>query len=125
MSSTTTYEVIFDANYNNTDFIRTYALQNVDSLSAATEIVRGKVQAINSSIEGGSASEIVNLFVSDDYDSSQGVGTLKGIDNVKIKAVTETPIEKPVTRMLLTNENGEEATDNGEENITDNRNEQR
>ena len=125
MSSTTTYEVIFDANYNNTDFIRTYALQNVDSLSAATEIVRSKVQAINSSIEGGSASAIVNLFVSDDYDSTENIGTLKGIDNVKIKAVTETPIERPVTRMLEFDEDGEEATDNGEENITDNRDEQR
>ena len=86
--------VFFTCNYEGTDKTREYELSDVDSVSAAVEIIRGKVEAINESIAGGNATLLANMFVSDDYNQSQNIGTMKRIDNVKLKTITETIIPK-------------------------------
>ena len=115
--SSTSYEVSFTAEYNGTEFTRQYALTSVSSVAAATEVVRGKVNAINASLSGGTATDIANLFVSDDYDSTENIGTLKSITNVKIKATEETYISKPLSAMRLEAAN----TDDGNNDRDDQR----
>lgn len=86
--------ISFTCQYNGTTKTRDYELSDVDSVSAAVETIRSKVEAINESIAGGTATLLANMFVSDDYNQSQNIGTLKRIDNVKLKTVTETIIPK-------------------------------
>lgn len=106
--SEVTYEVIFTTEYNGTEFTRQYSLSSVDSIAAATETIRGKVESINASLSGGTATELANLFVSDDYDSSENIGTLKRITNVKIKATEETYIAKPLSLMRTEESNNDD-----------------
>jgi len=87
--SETTYSVSFITNYKDTDFTREYVMENIDSVSAATEVIRNKVNSINQSLEGGTATVLANMFVADDYDSTDGTGSLVKISGVKIKSVTE------------------------------------
>ena len=86
--------ITFICSYEGTDKTREYELTDVDSVSAAVEVIRGKVEAINESIAGGTATLLANMFVSDDYNQSQNIGKLKRIDNVKLKTITETYIPK-------------------------------
>lgn len=91
--------ISFTCQYNNTTKTRDYEISDVDSVSAAVETIRSKIEAINESIAGGNATLLANMFVSDDYNQSQNIGTLKRIDNVKLKTITETYIPKnSVTR---------------------------
>lgn len=92
--------IIFTCNYKQSDFKRTYELTDIDSVSAAVETIRDKVNQINESLESGTATDLENLFVANDYNASQNKGTLARIDNVKLKTVTETYIEKPVQRTM-------------------------
>ena len=78
--------------YNNSDQTRTYNLEIADSLEPAT--VQANIIALNNSIASGQVNDLVNLFVSDDYDSSDGTGTLTGITAAKIQKITETPISE-------------------------------
>lgn len=115
-----TYEISFQTNYKNTDFTRKYTLSDVDSISAAVETIRSKVNAINTSLAGGQASTLANLFVADDYDSSEDIGTLEKISNLKLKAVTEIDIPKPLTRTANPVENKTENESEETENVDDN-----
>lgn len=90
--SETTNSVSFTAYYEGTTKTRDYELSDVDSISADTDTIRNKVEAINASLAGGTASLMANMFVSDDYNQSQNIGTLKRIDNVKLKTIIETAI---------------------------------
>ena len=92
--SETTNSVSFTCYYEGTTNTRDYELSDVDSLSADANTIRNKVEAINDSIAGGTATLLANMFVSDDYNQSQNIGTLKRIDNVKLKTVTDTIIPK-------------------------------
>jgi len=96
-----TYTVYFVTNYENTDFTREYAIEGVDSVSAGSETIRNKVNSINESLTGGTATVLANMFVADDYDSSQQLGYLTKISNVRIKSVRETLIQPTYTRSLL------------------------
>ena len=78
--------------YEGTDFERVYTISDVDSISAATETVRAKVQAINQSLAGGNADGLEDFFRSDDYDSTEGVGELKEITKVVINNQTITTL---------------------------------
>ena len=93
--SETTYAVSFITNYKDTDFTREYVMENIDSVSAATEVIRNKVNSINQSLESGTATVLANMFVADDYDSTDGTGSLVKISGVKIKSVTERFIPQP------------------------------
>ena len=86
--------ISFTLQYNGTTQTRDYEISDVDSVSAAVETIRSKIEAINESIAGGTATLLANMFISDDYNQSQNIGTLKRIDNVKLKTVTETIIPK-------------------------------
>ena len=97
----TTYTVHFVTNYENTDFTREYSLEGVDSVSAGSETIRNKVNSINESLAGGTATVLANMFVADNYDSSQQLGYLTKISNVRIKSIREIPIQQTYTRSLL------------------------
>jgi len=84
--------VSFKLNYNSTDKTRLTTLDDVLDEVATPEIVRTKVNAINASLAGGTADELASVFVSDDYDSTLNIGTLKKITNVEIKTIIEIPI---------------------------------
>lgn len=84
--------VSFKLNYNSSDKTRLVTIDNVIDEMAIPNTVRNKVNAINASLTGGTADELANIFVSDDFDSSQGIGTLKKITDVEIKTVIEIPI---------------------------------
>lgn len=86
--------ISFTVQYNGTTQTRDYEISDVDSVSAAVETIRSKIEAINDSIAGGNATLLANMFVSDDYNQSQNIGTMKRIDNVKLKTITETIIPK-------------------------------
>ena len=86
--------ISFTVQYNGTTQTRDYEISDVDSVSAAVETIRSKIEAINDSIAGGTATLLANMFVSDDYNQSQNIGTMKRIDNVKLKTITETIIPK-------------------------------
>lgn len=121
------YEVIFTTNYKNTDQTREYTFTS-DSVSAAVETVRTKANNINDSLTSGAASIVAGLFVSNDYDPNEDTGTLTSISNVKVKETTRTEI--PITRaiaMRMIDENLDESEDsnNGDENIIDDRDAQR
>ena len=97
------YSLSFTANYNDTDFTRTYELSNIDSISANVVTIANKVNAINASLAAGSDTLLANLFVSDDYDASNDTGYLVKLSNVKLKAVTETYIQPTTNRLLAFN----------------------
>lgn len=91
--------ISFKTKYKSTDFTREYEITDVSNEAAMTETIRAKVNAINASLAGGQASTLANLFVADDYDSAQNIGTLENIYDVKLKTVTETTI--PQTNYTL------------------------
>ena len=82
----------FTANYKDSEMKRQYSIDITDETSSNPNAIKAKVIAINASLAGGTANELANLFVSDDYNSSQNIGTLQKITDVKIKSVIETPI---------------------------------
>lgn len=82
----------FKTNYAASDMTRIYSIPISDDTASNTNAIKAKVIAINASLAGGTASDLANLFVSDDYDSQQNIGTLQKITDVKIKSVIETPI---------------------------------
>lgn len=90
--STTTNNIKLTCGYKDTDFTRKYTITGVDSLSADKETVRGKVQAINGSLEGGTSDGLDTFFRSDDYDASESIGAFSGITEAVISNVTETVI---------------------------------
>ena len=124
MSST--YEIIFTANYKNTEQTREYTISEVDSLSANVETVRTKAININDSLTSGQASIVSSLFVSPDYDPSEEIGELKSISDVKIKTITRTEIPKPLARMIeMPNIEESEEPENGNDDINGNNADQR
>ena len=88
--STTDYSIKLTLGYGNTDFERKLTLSGVDSVTAATETVRSKVQAINDSLAGGTDAGLSTFFRSDDYDASQSVGALAEIVDCVIEKTTTT-----------------------------------
>ena len=125
--SDTKYEVIFTTNYRNTNQTREYTFTS-DSVSAAVETVRTKANNINDSLTSGAASIVAGLFVSNDYDPSENIGTLTSISNVKVKETirTEIPITRAIEMRMINEEiNEREESNNGDENIIDDRDAQR
>lgn len=93
--------VSFKAIYKNTDFTRTYEFDDVSEDAILIPTIRQKVIDINASLAGGQADALANLFVSEDYDSQENIGSLTQITDLKVKTVTETDIPNTNTRHIL------------------------
>lgn len=91
--------ISFKTKYKSTDFIREYEITDVSNEAAGIETIRTKVNAINASLAGGQATTLANLFVADDYDSAQNIGTLENIYDIKLKTVTETSIPQTTYKL--------------------------
>ena len=75
--------------YKGTEFTRSYKMSGV---SASTlNDVESAVEAINTSLAGGTAGGLSTTFISDDYDGS--IGTLEKITEATIVHQTTTAIE--------------------------------
>lgn len=90
MSTTNTIKLT--CGYEDTDFERIVTIGDVDSTAAAVETVRAKVKAVNQSLAGGTDDGLSEFFRSDDYDDSQGVGTLKQITKAVLNEQTVTDL---------------------------------
>lgn len=84
--STTTNSVILTMGYTGTDFTRKYQIDDVsvDDLPA----VKSKVLAYNANLPEADKS----IFISDDYDETEGIGKLKGIVAASYRTVEYTQI---------------------------------
>lgn len=80
------YQLNLTFGYKDTDFSRVYAFEVDDSVSSA-DIVNA-IKSVNSSLKGGTDGGLTNFFLSDDYDSDEGIGTFKGIQNATIISKT-------------------------------------
>ena len=90
--STNTNTIKLTCGYEDTDFTRVVTISDVDSTAAAVETVRAKVQAVNTSLAGGTDGGLSDFFRSDDYDASEGVGALKEITQAVINEQTVTDL---------------------------------
>ena len=82
--------VKFKMAYKDTDFTRNMTISEVaDSVLSAVE---GKIEAINSSLAGGTAGGLETFFISDDYDADASIGSFAKITEARIESVVTTPI---------------------------------
>lgn len=84
--STTTNSVTLTMAYTGTDFTRKYKLDNVAVGDLAS--VKTKVLAYNSNLPAADKS----IFISDDYDATQGIGELASISAASYEVVEYTRI---------------------------------
>lgn len=84
--STTTNSITLTMAYQGTDFTRKYKLDNVAAGSLAS--VKAKVLAYNESIPAADK----QIFISDDYDATQGIGELASITAAQYETVEYTRI---------------------------------
>lgn len=96
--------ISFKLNYKNSDETRTYEIPDVSDDYITPNDARNKVIAINASLEAGTANTLANLFVSNDYDSAEGIGTLSKITDLKIKTLVETDIPNTSPTMRFAGE---------------------
>lgn len=73
----TTTSVNLKLGYKNTDFTRTYTIDDV--ARSDLQYITEKVNAINASIEAGTDDGLHNFYRADDFDESQDIGTMIGI----------------------------------------------
>jgi len=88
MSTTTDTSIKLTLGYDNTDFTRTMSMSVDDSITAAT--VKQKIWDINDSISGGTADDLKNFLLADDYDGTNG--RFAGITAAQINTIEETTI---------------------------------
>lgn len=88
MADTVSTYITLTLGYNQTSETRNYKITDVQESIAS--VLKTNVQNYNQNITEKDRS----IFISDDYDSSQGIGTLNKITGAKFVKVTETPIEE-------------------------------
>ena len=88
MATTTSTYITLTLGYNNTSETRNYKITDVDESIQSS--LKTNIQNYNQNIVEADR----NILISDDYDSSQNIGTLKKIVGGKFVKVTETPIEE-------------------------------
>ena len=88
----TTYTINLGLRYTGTDFERQLTIPDVAETDAALATVRAKVEAVNASISGGTDDGLSDFFRSDDFDSAENIGALRGIATAEVKAVDATQI---------------------------------
>lgn len=82
--------VKFKMAYKDTDFTRQMTITDVANSALST--VEGKINNINSSLEGGTSGGLDTFFISDDYDADASIGSFAKITEAKIETVVTTPI---------------------------------
>lgn len=82
--------VKFKMAYKNTDFTRNMTITDVTDEAVAD--VDTKIEAINSSLEGGTSGGLDTFFISDDYNAAQSIGSFAKITEAQIETVITTPI---------------------------------
>lgn len=88
MADTVSTYISLTVSYNNTSSTRSYKITDVDESIESS--LKTSIQNYNNNI----VEQDRNIFISDDYNSSQGIGTLKKISGGKFVKITETPIEE-------------------------------
>ena len=68
--------------YEGTDFTRNFTIANVGDDDLTT--VKTKIKALNASVAGGTDNGLSAFLRSDDFDSTEGIGTFSGITAAKI-----------------------------------------
>lgn len=90
MATETTYTLQIDLEYTDTDYSRSYRMSGISQ--AAINSANDNIEAINSSLEAGTAGSLSSTFISDDFDDSSGTGYLKKINRSVITTTTETDL---------------------------------
>ncbi|MDO4424546.1 MAG: hypothetical protein Q4D17_02115 [Planctomycetia bacterium] len=88
MADTVSTYITLTVGYNSTSETRNYKIVDVDE--SIESVLKTNIQNYNNNI----VEKDRNIFISNDYDSSQGVGTLKKIIGGKFVKVVDTPIEE-------------------------------
>ena len=71
--------------YVGTNFTRRFTIGNVaDSIASNSAGVKAKIQALNTSLAGGTSDSLDSAFLSDDFDAQENIGKLKGITAAQI-----------------------------------------
>lgn len=89
--STITNKLSLDVSYTGTDFTRRYTMSGLSAGQLPN--IEDAVDAINTSLAGGTAGGMSSTFVSDDFDSTQNIGYMKKIEKAVIVSTEETPLE--------------------------------
>lgn len=87
MSTVSTY-ITLTLGYKNTSETRNYKITDVEE--TIESVLKTNIQNYNQNI----VEQDRNIFISDDYDANNDVGTLNKITGAKFVKVTETPIEQ-------------------------------
>lgn len=87
MAETITNAVAIDCEYTNTDFVRRYKVSDVAANDLSS--VETKINALNTSLAGGTAGGISGILISDDYDPAEGIGYLSRISKAIITSTQE------------------------------------
>lgn len=88
---TITNKLSLDVSYTGTDFTRRYTMSGLSAGQLPN--IENTVDAINTSLSGGTAGGLSSTFISDDFDSTQGIGYMKKIEKAVITSTEEIPIE--------------------------------
>ena len=88
MADKTTTYITLTMGYNQTSETRNYKISDVDE--SIESVLKTNIQNYNQNI----SEQDGKIFISDDYNASQNIGTLKKIVGGKFVKVTETPIEE-------------------------------
>ena len=89
--STITNQVSLDIEYTGTDFTRRYSMKGVSAAQLAS--IESACEAINTSLAAGTAGGMSSVFISDDFDATQGIGYMKRIGKAQITSTEEIPID--------------------------------
>ena len=89
--STVTNKVSLDIGYTGTDFTRRYTMSGISTSQLPS--VESACDAINASLAGGTAGGMSATFISDDFDSTQGIGYMNKITRAVIVSTEETTLE--------------------------------
>jgi len=87
MSTVSTY-ITLTLGYKNTSETRNYKITDVNETIESA--LKTNIQNYNQNI----VEQDRNIFISDDYDANNDIGTLSKITGAKFVKVTETPIEQ-------------------------------
>lgn len=84
-------KVSLDIEYTGTDFTRRYTMSGVSSSQLPS--IESACEAINASLLAGTAGGMSSIFISDDFDPSQGIGYMQKIYRAQIVSSEVVPIE--------------------------------
>ena len=80
----------FTFGYSNTDFTRTFKIENISASSLSG--IKAGVKAINASLSGATDGGLSSFFVADDFDATNNIGFFTGITDAVIDEPTSNTI---------------------------------